>query len=293
LLGDDALAGMDAERLDTPGWLWSSWQRAYGSAVRAIAAANARPAPLDLTLKFGMDGPVGGARLPTGTWRMPHGTTITDLAGFDEGRFWAQDAAAALPASLLEPHPGMRVLDMCAAPGGKTAQLAAARAQVVALDKDPARIEDLRRNLDRLHLCATLEQADATSWSALGGFDAVLVDAPCSGTGTIRRHPDLPHLRRPSDIGPLQALQCRLLANAAQRVRKGGTVIYATCSLQHDEGEAVASGVDGLAVHPVREYELPGLACSITPNGYVRVRPDMWAEMGGLDGFFVARFKRD
>lgn len=293
--GPAVLEGLDGERLDTPPWLWSAWHAAYGPAVRAIAHAHREPAPLDLTLAPGAAAPEGAEILPTGTARLPAGTRLADLPGFAEGSFWVQDAAAALPARLLAVREGERVADLCAAPGGKTAQLAAAGAQVVAVERDPRRLARLRENLARLKLSAELVEADAATWSpAVAGFDAVLLDAPCTATGIIRRHPDIPHLKRAVDVPPMAEAQARLLAHAATLLRPGGRLVLATCSLQPEEGEAhlARAAALGLRPDPIRAEELPGLAEALTPQGTLRTRPDMWAGRGGIDGFFAARFVR-
>jgi len=289
--GPAALEELDAERLDTPPWLWSAWHAAYGDAVRAIALAHAAPAPLDLTLAPGVGAPEGAETLPTGTARLPAGTRVTELPGFAEGRFWVQDAAAALPARLLGVRPGERVADLCAAPGGKTAQLATSGASVVAVERDPRRLARLRENLARLSLAAEFVEADAASWSPEERFDAVLLDAPCTATGIIRRHPDIPHLKRASDVGSMAETQARLLANAAKLLKPGGRLVLATCSLQPEEGEAhlARAAALGLMLHPIRTEEVPGLAEAVTPGGTLRTRPDHWAERGGVDGFFAAR----
>ncbi|MXP62975.1 rRNA cytosine-C5-methylase [Roseomonas sp. M0104] len=290
--GPAALEELDGERLDTPGWLWSAWHAAYGPAVRAIARAHRVPAPLDLSLLPGTAPPAGAERLPTGTARLPAGTRITELPEFAAGQAWAQDAAAALPARLLAAVPGMAVADLCAAPGGKTAQLAATGARVVAVERDGNRMGRLRENLLRLKLEAELVQADAAAWNPGTRFDAVLLDAPCSATGTIRRHPDVPHLKRPGDIPTLAGLQRRLLENAARLLAPGGRLVFATCSLQREEGEAQAmAGIPGLVPDPVRPEEVPGLEAALSPEGWLRTRPDLWAEQGGMDGFFMARFR--
>ncbi|MDB5375356.1 MAG: rRNA cytosine-C5-methylase [Belnapia sp.] len=292
--GPAALEGLDAERLDTPPWLWSTWHGAYGTAVRAVAAAHRSEAPLDLSLAPGAAPPEGGTELPNGSWRYPAGTHVTGLPGFAEGSFWVQDAAATLPARLLAVKPGESVLDLCAAPGGKTAQLVAAGGRVVAVERDPKRAARLRENLARLHMAADVVEADATTWDAGGAlFDAVLLDAPCSATGTIRRHPDVPYLKRFRDIAPMAELQARLLAAAAQRVAPGGRLVFATCSLQPEEGEAhLATVLPGLRPYPVRPEEVPSLAHAIIAGGALRTRPDFWAEQGGMDGFFIARWRR-
>lgn len=289
--GAAALDGLDAERLDTPPWLYAAWQKAYGPAVRAIIRAHWVEAPLDLTLAPGADAPPGGEALPTGSWRYPAGTRVTELPGFAEGRFWVQDAAAALPATLLRVQPGEQVADLCAAPGGKTAQLVAAGASVTAVERDPRRAGRLRENLARLGMAAEVVEADAAEWAPATRFDAVLLDAPCTATGTIRRHPDVPHLKRATDVPTLAATQARLLANAAKLLKPGGRLVFATCSLQPEEGEAhlAAAAALGLRPDPITPGELPGLEAALSPEGALRTRPDFWAGRGGLDGFFAAR----
>lgn len=289
--GPAALEGLDAPRLDTPAWLWSSWHAAYGPAVRAIAEAHRGPAPLDLTPAPGAAAPEGAELLPTGSWRMAAGTRVTELPGFAEGRFWVQDAAAALPALLLNVRPGERVADLCAAPGGKTAQLAAAGGVVTAVERDPHRVVRLTENLARLRLDATIVQADAASWTPPAPFDAILLDAPCTATGTIRRHPDVAHTKRPRDVPAAAEAQARLLAAASRMLAPGGRLVFATCSLQPEEGEAhlARAAALGLAHDPFSPAELPGLPEAITASGCLRTRPDM---RGGMDGFFAARFRR-
>ena len=294
--GVAALEGLDAERLDTPGWLYSAWQQAYGTGVRSIAQAHWLEAPLDLTLAPGCPAPEGGVLLSTGSWRYPAGTRVTELAGFADGSFWVQDAAAALPARLLGVKPGELVADLCAAPGGKTAQLAAAGATVVAVEREARRLDRLRENLTRLKLTASVVEADAAEWDAGGQrFDAVLLDAPCTATGTIRRHPDVPFLKRFKDVATLAGAQRRLLENAARLLKPGGRLVFATCSLQPEEGEAhfaIAAEL-GLVRHPIRPEEVPGLAHALTRDGGLRTRPDYWPDKGGMDGFFLGRMMRE
>ncbi|MGG5886731.1 RsmB/NOP family class I SAM-dependent RNA methyltransferase [Falsiroseomonas sp. HC035] len=292
--GPAAFAALESERLDTPPWLWSAWHAAYGPAVRAIARAHQFPAALDLTLAPGAPPPEGAVQLPTGSWRLPEGTRVTDLPGLAAGHFWVQDAAAALPARLLAVQPGERVADLCAAPGGKTAQLAAAGARVTAVERDPKRAVRLRENLARVHMEVEVVEADAATWMPdEANFDAILLDAPCSATGIIRRHPDIPHLKRPKDLPALVEAQARLLAQAARLLRPGGRLVYATCSLQPEEGEAHLARAErfGLVPDPFSPTELPGLRTALIRGGTLRTRPDMWAEHGGLDGFFAARFR--
>jgi 16S rRNA (cytosine967-C5)-methyltransferase len=283
-----ALADLDTPRLDTPAWLWSSW----GDLARPIATAHQSPAPLDLTVRPGALAPDGGTLLPTGSVRFPPGTRPTDLPGFDDGAFWVQDAAAALPAMLLAPRPGERIADLCAAPGGKTAQLALTGAQVTAIDRDPRRLSRLRENIQRLRLSADVTLADALSWTPPQPLDAVLLDAPCSATGTIRRHPDILHLKRPRDVAAMPELQDRLLAAAINTLRPGGRLVYAVCSLQPEEGASRIEAI--LATAPVRlasftPDELNAIPEALTAEGYLRTHPGLWPATGGMDGFFAAR----
>jgi len=287
-LGEAALDGLDGPRLDTPAWLWASW----GKLARPIALAHQSPAPLDLTVRPGAEPPPGGETLPTGSIRFPPGTHVAEVPGFEAGAWWVQDAAAALPARLLAARPGERIADLCAAPGGKTAQLAVAGAQVFAVERDRARLARLRENLARCRLSAETIEADALTWRAPAAFDAVLLDAPCSATGTIRRHPDIPHLKRPRDVAAMTETQDRLLAAAAAMLRPGGRLIYAVCSLQPEEGAtrieaALARG--GLLHAPFAAEELADLPQARTPEGHLRTHPALWPKLGGMDGFFAAR----
>jgi 16S rRNA (cytosine967-C5)-methyltransferase len=286
--GAAVLETLDSPRLDTPSWLWSSW----GADARAIAEAHQREAPLDLTLRPGSPTPAGAMLLPTGSVRYPAGTHVAEVPGFAEGNAWVQDAAAALPAMLLAPRQGEIIADLCAAPGGKTAQLASAGAVVTSVERDPVRMSRLAGNLARWRLEAALVQADVTNWTPAEPFDAVLLDSPCGATGTIRRHPDVPHLKRPRDIVLLNKVQDALLGHAARMLRPGGRLIYAVCSLQPSEG-APRLAAAGLRHDPFRPEELPGLPEAVTPDGFVRTHPGMWPDKGGMDGFFVARLVKD
>lgn len=288
--GQAALDGLDGPRLDTPAWLWASW----GADARRIADAHTSEAPLDLTLAPGAEPPPGATMLPTGSVRLPAGTRVTDLPGFAEGRFWVQDAAAALPAMLLATKPGERVADLCAAPGGKTAQLAATGAEVFAVERDPGRIRRLNENLARLELGVDVAQADVLEWQPPGLLDAVLLDAPCSATGTIRRHPDVQRLRRPRDVTELAEAQDAMLAAAARMLRPGGRLLYAVCSLQPEEGRLRVAdpGRLGLKSDAFRVEELAGIPEALTPEGHLRTHPGLWPTLGGLDGFFAARLVR-
>ena len=285
--GPAALSDLDGPRLDTPAWLWTSW----GDKARDIAIAHQHEAPLDITPKPGST-PPDGTMLPTGSVRFPAGTHVTDVAGFDAGNCWVQDAAAALPAGLLAARAGEHVADLCAAPGGKTAQLAAAGASVVAVERDRVRLALLAENLRRWGLDAECVQADAAAWTPHEPLDAVLLDAPCSATGTIRRHPDVPHIKRPRDVRALSETQDRLLTAAAGMLRRGGRLVYSVCSLQPEEAlprvrAALARG--GLRHDPFTPQELAALPEARTGDGFLRTLPSMWTELGGMDGFFAAR----
>ncbi|MDE1883647.1 MAG: rRNA cytosine-C5-methylase [Rhodospirillales bacterium] len=285
--GPAALEELDMPRLDTPAWAWASW----GGQARAIATAHAHEAPLDISTLPGF-APESGEALPTGSYRFPAGTPVAEVPGFNEGKVWVQDAAAALPARLLAPQPGERVLDLCAAPGGKTCQLAAMGAAVTAVERDPSRMATLRGNLERLRLKAELVSADATSWRPAEKFSAILLDAPCSATGTIRRHPELLHLRKARDIDTMTAQQDALLDAAASMLAPGGRLIYAVCSLQPQEGAARVDAACtrlGLKRDPLT---LPALPEAVTEQGDLRTHPGFWAERGGMDGFFIARLVR-
>lgn len=286
--GAGVLDGLDGPRLDTPAWMWTAW----GSNARAIAIAHLVEAPLDLSWRPGSTPPPGVELLPNGSWRCPHGTRVTTLPGFVEGDLWVQDAAASLPARLLNGQKGERIGDLCAAPGGKTAQLAMTGADVTAVESHPGRLGRLRENLTRLRLDVTTVQADAGDWHPDAPFDAILLDAPCSATGTIRRHPDVMHLKRPRDIQALVIQQDRLLEAACGMLRPGGRLIYAVCSLQPEEGAArVEAAVRRLDLRsaPFTADEMAFLPEALTPQGYVRTSPAVWPERGGMDGFFVAR----
>ena len=289
--GPGALEELDGPRLDTPAWLWASW----GAEARAIAVAHQQPAPLDLTLRPGAVPPPVGMRLPTGSMRFPAGTHPEAIPGFSEGELWVQDAAAALPAALLAARPGELVADLCAAPGGKTGQLAAAGALVTAVERDPQRLERMAGNLRRWRLHATLVQADVLRWTPAAVFDAVLLDAPCSATGTIRRHPDVLRLKRPQDVRALVETQDRLLAAATGLLRPGGRLVYAVCSLQPEEGAErvkAAAALGSWRLEPFTSAELALLPEALTGEGFLRTHPGLWGDLGGMDGFFAARLIR-
>jgi 16S rRNA (cytosine967-C5)-methyltransferase len=260
--------------------------------VTAIEAVQAREPPLDLTLRPGFPAPAGEI-LPTGSLRLAGSGQVSVLPGYAEGGWWVQDAAAALPARLLDPRPGERVLDLCAAPGGKTLQLAAAGAEVTALDISAPRMARVEANLRRTGLGARTVVADALEWETDARFDAILVDAPCSATGTIRRHPDLPFVKDGSEVAGLAALQARLLDRALGWLKPGGRLVFATCSVLPEEGEGQLAAA--LARHPGLAVERAALA-GVEPGwwteaGGLRLRPDHWAERGGMDGFFMVRLR--
>jgi 16S rRNA (cytosine967-C5)-methyltransferase len=302
--GEAILGDQDAARLNIPDWMRRRWVHAYGEeTVAAMAAQHLAEPALDLTFKPGEDLPAWAEKLeatvlPTGTLRRPVGGRIEALPGFDEGKWWVQDAAAALPTRLFGDVNGKIVFDLCAAPGGKTAQLAAAGATVTAIDRSAARLDIVKRNLERLGLTATLVTADAMAWRPANALfaDFVLLDAPCTATGTTRRHPDIPLTKTPQDLMQLTRLQGELLNRATRLVRPGGTVVYCTCSLEPEEGEQQIARL--LAEHPdmsrrpVTADEIGGLAEAITADGDVRTLPCHWGDQGGMDGFFAARLVR-
>lgn len=297
----DLAANQDAARLNTPDWLWQRWSKAYGDATaRNIAEAHQTEAPLDVTVKVSAEAEhwttaLGGDLLPTGSIRItdPSGR-IEQMPGYDDGAWWIQDAAAALPVRLLGNVAGLRVLDLCAAPGGKTAQLAAAGASVTALDNTENRLERLQQNLTRLSLAAELVCADATRFQPSSLFDAVIVDAPCSATGTIRRHPDLPYVKKADNFAPILRIQAAILRNAVSLVRPGGQIIYCICSLEPDEGEQQIEALLGQSLpvsrHALTKDDVCGQDHLITPQGDLRTLPcHSIGSAAGMDGFYACR----
>jgi len=290
----------DAPRLNTPDWLWTSWSRAYGEAgCRAIATAHLKEAPLDLTVRGDVQEwakRLDAIVLPTGTLRRVAGGAITSLPGYSEGAWWVQDAAAAIPARLFGDLTGKRIVDLCAAPGGKTAQIASAGAVVTAIDRSQRRLERLVANLQRLHLPAEALAADASSWRPPALVPAVLLDAPCTATGAIRRHPDVPHLKSPDDVVRLAAVQERLINAALDMLAPGGMLVYCTCSLEPEEGPQQIINLLGrrtdLRREPIQPEEVGGFTEVITPEGDLRTLPSHLPEYDGLDGFYAARIIR-
>ncbi len=285
-----------------PGWLRGSLADTWGEGtVAAIEAAHARGAPLDLTPRLAEEAPalasaLGAALLPTGSLRLAGAGQVSTLPGYAEGSWWVQDAAAAIPARCLGQVAGHAVLDLCAAPGGKTLQLAAAGGQVTAVDISAPRLGRLAENLARCGLAAEVVAADALAWEPGRSFPAILLDAPCSATGTIRRHPELPHIGAGRDLAALVALQSALLDRAASWLAPGGRMVFCTCSLLPAEGEAQLAAA--LARHPgLAPVTLDPVDLGLPPeaaaaHGALRLRPDFWPEAGGMDGFFIAALER-
>lgn len=297
--GKENLSKMDMVQTTIPQWLLELWIKDYGlSEAAKIAEYSLHEAPTDISLKE--NNPLWaekleGKFLPTGSLRRQSGGSVIDLEGFHDGDWWVQDASAALPAKLFGNLKDEIVIDMCAAPGGKTSQLAAAGAKVIALDRSAKRMERLAENMIRLGFKLKVEIviADGAMWQPSEPVDAVLLDAPCSATGTIRRHPDVMHLKSAQDIARLNDLQMKLLENAAKMIKPDGVLIYCTCSLQKSEGERqidqfLANNPD-LTRKAITPDEVGGLTELITKDGDVRVLPYHLKDQGGMDGFYVAR----
>lgn len=297
------------EVLNVPEWLWKSWFASFGEdTAMAIAARHVQTPPIDFTVRgdaADVDGWVarlGGERIGQCSVRMAHAGDIAALEGFDDGVWWVQDASAALPAQVLlsavagSAVSGFRVADLCAAPGGKTAQLAAAGLDVTAVDVSGPRLGTLRENLIRLKMTADVVEADVLSWKPSAPFDAILLDAPCSATGTIRRHPDIPHLKTAADVTHQTDLQRKFLDHAAEMLEPGGVIVYSVCSLQESEGpgqiEALLKRNEALQIDPIEPAEVPDFDACITPAGALRVTPAHLADKGGADGFYIARLRK-
>ena len=294
------LAASDPLDDDTPNWLAARWRATYGDeTAHAIAAAHRCEPTLDLSVKSDAHGwaeRLGGVVLPTGSVRLDSHLPVAELEGYADGEWWVQDAAAALPARLLGARAGQRVVDLCAAPGGKSAELAAAGAAVTTVDRSAERLKVLAANFERLKLHADIVVADALAFDA-GPFDATLIDAPCTATGTIRRHPDVAWLKRPTDLPGLVKLQSQLLDKAVALTRPGGPIVYCTCSLEPEEGEAQIAALlrrnPDVRRAPVAPDEVGGLTECLTAAGDLRTLPcHLWSDdprRSGLDGFFAAR----
>ena len=286
----------DAARMNTPDWLWKSWEKAYGAdTTRRMAEVHMMEPPLDITVKtdpaFWAD-QLGGVVLPMGSVRLRDTRNITQLKGFSEGYWWVQDMAATIPARLLGDVREKRVIDLCAAPGGKTAQLAAGGAKVSAVDMSKERIAMLKTNVHRLKLQADYVTTDASKWLPAIAPDAILLDAPCSATGTLRRHPDVAWHRKPEEIARLVVTQAKMLQHAFAMLKSGGRLVYSVCSLQPEEGEqqitAFLASCKEATLEPVGPAVLGGLTECITARGEVRTLPCHLAEMDGMDGFYAA-----
>lgn len=313
--GPKAFAERDSLITAIPSWLWRRWTAAYGAeTARSIAEASLREAPLDLSLKNLGEAEdwarhLGARQLATGSLRLSESGRVVELPGYAEGAWWVQDAASALPARLFGTVSGIEVADLCAAPGGKTAQLAALGARVTCVDSSASRLERVKENLHRLQLEAEFVVADAAQWQPGRSFDAVLLDAPCTATGTIRRHPDILHLKRDSDVAALTQVQQRILENAARLVRPGGQLVYATCSLQPEEGEQQIARFlethDTFEVIPIADTVAGVEPQWVTFEGFLRTLPcwcpktlgdndtgnDEHPTKSGMDGFFAARLR--
>lgn len=302
--GAAILDQLDPVQCNIPAWLLARWTSAYGRDLAYdIAKASLSEAPLDLTVKSNAAlwaEKLGGIALPSGSVRLSGAGRIEDLEGYDDGAWWVQDTAAALPVKMLGDVSGKDVADLCAAPGGKTAQLAAAGARVTAVDKSPGRLNRLKANLTRLGLDAETVVADAAEFAPGGMFDAILVDAPCTATGTIRRHPDILLLKRDEDVAALAALQARVLAAAADAVKPGGTLVYCTCSLEPQEGsDQIARFLvanPNFRRVPIQAAEIGADPAWLSADGDLRTLPchaaDLPDGLKGLDGFYAAKLVR-
>jgi len=287
---------------DLPPWLWARWRAAYGEeTARTVAARLREEPPTDLSLRDPSEAarwaePLEAEALRGGSLRTWRRGELSAWPGFEDGAWWVQDAAAATPVRALAPQPGETALDLCAAPGGKTLQIAATGAAVVAVDRSAQRLRRLSENLARTGLAAEAVVAEAAEWDDRRSFDAVLLDAPCTATGTFRRHPDVVWGARPPEIAKLAAVQQRLLDSAAGWVRPGGRLVYCVCSLEPEEGEAQAAAFlqrrSDFATRPIDPAELGLPAEARTPEGWLRLLPSFQEPAGGMDGFFVARFDR-
>ncbi|USG61286.1 hypothetical protein NBZ79_19190 [Sneathiella marina] len=292
--GAKLLHQMDVPKHNTPPWLWENWVAHYGDeTAHEIAAANMTEAELDISVK---GDPQKWAKLldadilANGSLRRPAASDITSLPGFSDGEWWVQDAAASIPAALFGNVEGKTILDCCAAPGGKTAQLAASGAKVIALDRSKGRMKRLADNMNRLQLTVDIQVGEAENYSPEQKLDGILLDAPCSSTGTLRRHPDVAYLKSPADIEKLGSLQMRLLDAASKQLTPDAILVYSVCSLQAEEGEHQVDNLlkrdSSLKRQPVNAAEIGGLSEVINAKGDIRCLPQ---HLGGMDGFFAAR----
>ncbi len=297
----DALKQKFGDHLNVPDWLGKSWETSFGTeTAAAIARTHLLTPPLDLTAAAEADSwaeKLGGERIGTSTVRVTGGGDVTTLDGYADGAWWVQDAAAALPATLLlNSLSGGSVCDLCAAPGGKTAQLAAAGLQVTAADASATRLGILSKNMARLKLSAAVVEADILTWEPEAQFDGVLLDAPCTATGTIRRHPDIPHLKKAADVSRQADLQKKLLDRAAEWVRPGGVLVYSVCSLEPGEGRdqisALLARTCDLELLPPQPGDVADFEACVSEDGLIQTTPAHLGERGGVDGFFVARLRK-
>jgi 16S rRNA (cytosine967-C5)-methyltransferase len=300
-MGETLMSRQNAAQMNTPEWLWERWFDVYGADdAHGIANQHLAEPPLDLTVKSdaaGWAARLGGVALPTGSVRLAARGRIDELEGFGEGEWWVQDAAAALPARLMGEMGGKLVADLCAAPGGKTAQLAHGGAKVWAVDVSAPRLERLKANLTRLKLEAEIATADAAAWTPPEPLDAVLLDAPCTATGTIRRNPDVAHLKKPGDVTELAELQLRLIRHALEMLKPGGMLLYCTCSLEPDEGSGQIARLlaerSDVAFSPFNPDEVAGRGEWLDQHGALRTLPHYLQlsdpELSGMDGFYAAR----
>lgn len=306
----EAVEKQDAAILNTPKWFWTRLVKDYGEEkARHIAEAHLDTPPIDVTPGPHADATLkealGATQTPTGSWRISDLKNPSKAPGFEQGAWWVQDAAAALPAAILlssfEDPSKLNLVDLCAAPGGKTLQLAASGAKVTAVDISSSRLSRLKENLSRTGLQAEIIEADATIWKPNALVDGVLLDAPCTASGTVRRHPELPWIKSDLDPKALAEMQRELLAHASRFLKPGGVLVYATCSLFKEEGEAIVQTAKGLEPYPILDGTVPSLKTGIISEGYLRTFPfschgssgaEETAFKGGMDGFFIARFRK-
>lgn len=293
--GQKMLEELDQNRLDLPAWLWKSWNQAGFNPRQLATLLNEEP-PLDVHFKIEAKVPEGGIQLTDHQWRYSGHVKVEQLDGYQEGQFWIQDFAASLPAYLLNVQKNEKVADLCAAPGGKTAQLIQTGGKIVAVEKKSIRLKRLKENLDRLQMDAELIRGDAGNLDYQNEFDAILLDAPCSATGIFRRHPDVLHVKKESEIQNLVRIQQELIKATIRYLKKGGRLIYSVCSLQRAEAEEQVEFIKklpGVRELPFIQKEIPFLTEALTKEGWVRTLPSMWSEKGGMDGFFIARFMKE